>query len=64
MACNVAIFNFINYEYGDHNKEDVRRVLPTGERYATEFFVRKPEGKWQLEKHRPTWKDNIEMYLM
>jgi len=31
-------FNFINYDYGDHDKEDVRRVLPRGKSYATGLF--------------------------
>jgi len=34
MACNVATFNFISYDYGGYD-EDVRCVLPMGKRYAT-----------------------------
>ena len=38
MACHVVTFNFINYDYGDYDKGDVRRVLPMGKRYATGFL--------------------------
>jgi hypothetical protein len=38
MACNVATFNFISYDYGDNDKEDLRPVPPMGNRYATVFL--------------------------